>query len=41
MCPRTLDILGRTVVISLAQTFEDRHADWIVQAIRKVAAAIL
>ncbi len=39
MCPRTLDILGRTVIISLAQTFEDRHAEWIVQAIRKVALA--
>ncbi len=39
MCPRTLDILGRTVIISLSQTFEDRHADWIAQAIRKVAAA--
>jgi 8-amino-3,8-dideoxy-alpha-D-manno-octulosonate transaminase len=39
MCPRTLDILGRTVIISLSQTFEDHHADWIVQAIRKVATA--
>lgn len=37
MCPKTLEILGRTLVISLAQTFEDRHAEWIVQAIRKVA----
>jgi len=39
MCPRTLDILGRTVTIALSQTFEDRHADWIVEGIRKVAAA--
>ena len=39
MCPRTLDILGRTVIISLSQTFEDRHADWVVQALRKVAAS--
>ena len=40
MCPRTLDILGRTVMIALSQTFEDRHADWIVERIRKVAAAL-
>ena len=37
MCPRTLEILGRTIVISLAQTFEDRHAGWIIQAVLKVA----
>ena len=36
MCPHTLDILGRTIVISLAQTFQDRHADWIIQAVQKV-----
>lgn len=40
MCPRTLEILGRTVVISLAQTFEDRHADWIIQAVHKVARGL-
>ena len=40
MCPNTLDILGRTVVISLAQTFEDRHADWIIKAILKVARGL-
>lgn len=39
MCPRTLDILGRTVTIPLSQTFEDRHAEWIIQGIRKVAHA--
>jgi len=39
MCPRTLDILGRTVVITLSQTFEDRHAEWIVAGVRKVARA--
>ncbi len=39
MCPRTLDILGRTVTIALSQTFEDRHADLIVAGIRKVAHA--
>jgi len=37
MCPRTLDILGRTVMIALSQTFEDRHAAWIVEGILKVA----
>ncbi len=41
MCPKTLDILGRTIVISLAQTFEDRHAEWIIQAIQKVAAGLV
>ncbi len=40
MCPRTLDILGRTIIISLAQTFEDQHAEWIIQGIRKVAGAL-
>ena len=40
MCPRTLDILGRTVTVTLSQTFEDRHADWIVEGIRKVARAL-
>lgn len=39
MCPRTLDILGRSVTISLAQTYEDCHADYIVEAIHKVAAS--
>jgi len=40
MCPRTLDILGRTVSIPLSQTYEDRHAEWIIQAVHKVAAAL-
>ena len=40
MCPRTLAILGRTVVISLSQTYEDCHARWIAEAIRKVATAL-
>jgi dTDP-4-amino-4,6-dideoxygalactose transaminase len=39
MCPRTLEVLGRAVTIPLSQTYEDRHADWIIQAIRKVAGA--
>jgi 8-amino-3,8-dideoxy-alpha-D-manno-octulosonate transaminase len=37
MCPKTLDVLSRTVAIPLSQTYEDRHADWIVHAVRKVA----
>ena len=37
MCPRTLDILGRTVIISLTQTLTDQHAEWIIRGIRKVA----
>ena len=41
MCPNTLNILGRTIVLSLAQTFEDRHAEWIIQGIRKVAAGLI
>ena len=39
MCPRTLDALERTVTIAIAQTYEDKHAEWIVQALWKVAAA--
>ncbi|OQB42038.1 MAG: L-glutamine:2-deoxy-scyllo-inosose aminotransferase [Candidatus Hydrogenedentes bacterium ADurb.Bin179] len=41
MCPKTLEILGRTIVISLAQTFEDRHAEWVIQGIRKVAGNLI
>ena len=40
MCPRTLDILGRTVCIPLSQTYEDRHVEWIIKAIRKVTGAV-
>jgi len=40
MCPRTLDILGRAVVLPISQTYEDRHADLMVQAVRKVAHAL-
>ena len=39
MCPKTLDILGRSVCIPLSQTFEDRHADYIIKAIHKVTAS--
>jgi 8-amino-3,8-dideoxy-alpha-D-manno-octulosonate transaminase len=40
MCPITLDILGRTVAVTLSQTFEERHVNWIIEAIRKVAGAM-
>ena len=40
MCPRTLDILGRTVTIALTQTFTDQHAEWIIDATKKVARAL-
>lgn len=41
MLPRTLDLLGRAVVLQLSQVFEDRHADWIVEAVKKVARGVL
>ena len=37
MLPRTLDILGRSVVIPLSQTYQDRHIGWIIEAVNKVA----
>ncbi|HOZ47868.1 MAG TPA: DegT/DnrJ/EryC1/StrS family aminotransferase [Candidatus Hydrogenedentes bacterium] len=40
MCPRTLDILGRAVVLPISQTFEDRHAEMMVEGVRKVAMAL-
>ncbi len=40
MCPRTLDILGRTVGISLSQKYTDAHIDSIIKAVRKVADAL-
>ncbi len=40
MCPKTLGILGRTVSIPLSQTYEDKHVDTIVRAIRKVSTAL-
>jgi 8-amino-3,8-dideoxy-alpha-D-manno-octulosonate transaminase len=39
MCPRTLDILERAVLIPITQRFEEKHCDWVVEAIQKVAAA--
>jgi 8-amino-3,8-dideoxy-alpha-D-manno-octulosonate transaminase len=40
MCPRTLEILERVVAIHISQTYEDRHVEWIIQGVRKVAAAL-
>jgi len=40
MCPRTLDILGRAVVLPISQTFEDRHVALMIGGVRKVAAAL-
>lgn len=40
MCPRTLDILGRAVVMPISQRYEERHAEWVVEAVRKVAGAV-
>lgn len=36
MCPRTLDLLGRSVFITICQKYEDRHVDWTIRAVRKV-----
>jgi len=40
MCPRTLDILGRAVLLPFYQTYEDRHADVMTEAVRKVTALL-
>ncbi len=40
MCPRTLDLLGRAIVLSFSQVYEDHHADLMIEGIRKVAAAL-
>lgn len=37
MLPRTLEILGRSVVIPMTQIYEDRHIGWIIEAVNKVA----
>lgn len=39
MCPRSLDYLGRIVVIHINQHWSERDADDAVQAVRKVAGA--
>ena len=40
MCPRTLDILGRTVAVAINQRMTAIHAEQIAAAIRKVAGAL-
>ncbi len=40
MCPRTLDILGKAVLLPFSQTYEDRHADLMIEAVRKVTALL-
>jgi len=40
-CPRTLDYLGRAILISIDQSFTPEDADLIAEGIRKVAAALL
>jgi len=40
MCPRTLEVLGRTVTVPLSQTYDDQHAEWIMRGVRKVANAL-
>jgi 8-amino-3,8-dideoxy-alpha-D-manno-octulosonate transaminase len=40
MCPRTLDILGRTVAVAINQRMTPIHAEQIAAAIRKVAGAL-
>ncbi|QHT59949.1 DegT/DnrJ/EryC1/StrS family aminotransferase [Paenibacillus lycopersici] len=38
MCPRTLDLLGRAISISIHQTLTEEDCQDVVEAIRKVAA---
>ncbi|MBN1351032.1 DegT/DnrJ/EryC1/StrS family aminotransferase [candidate division KSB1 bacterium] len=40
MCPDTLDYLSRTVVIPLGQKLGEKHINWIIQGITKVANAL-
>ncbi|MHB0858964.1 MAG: DegT/DnrJ/EryC1/StrS family aminotransferase [Anaerolineae bacterium] len=40
-CPRSLDYLGRTVMLSIDQYFDIEDADTVVEAVRKVAEALL
>lgn len=40
MCPRTLDWLSRAISVSLHQSMTDEDADDLIEAVRKVAAAI-
>ena len=40
-CPQSLEILGRTIMLSIDQTFTAQDAEMIVEAIRKVAMAVM
>lgn len=40
MCPRTLDILSRTVAVSLNQRMTEEHTAVLTAAIKKVARAL-
>ena len=40
-CPRSLDHLGRAIMLSIDQFFTQEDADSVVEGIRKVAAALL
>ena len=40
MCPKTLDVLGRTISLPLSQTMSDAHVDSIARSIRKVLAQV-
>jgi len=40
-CPRSLDYLGRAIMLFIDQNFTLQDADLVVEAIRKVAAALL
>ncbi len=41
MCPRSLDLLGRSILIGLNQHMPDEYADMIAEGVRKVAAALI
>lgn len=40
MCPRTLDLLSRTVAVSLNQRITEEHTALLAAAIKKVARAL-
>jgi dTDP-4-amino-4,6-dideoxygalactose transaminase len=40
MCPKTLDVLGRNVVVGIHQNLSDAHVELIVAGVRKVANAM-
>lgn len=40
MCPKTLDILGRTVFIPIHQNLTDDHVTCVIEGIRKVTTAM-